>query len=620
MKISHRNAQLEIAVRRGLCASLLALSCAASLPALAADAASAPAANNSQPGTQTAVDPELVLSFVKGARFGQEQTVKAYLDRELPVNVTGDRGDTALIAAAGGGHIDIVKTLLAAGADVKKLNIEGRSALMAAALRGDEAIIKILLDSGADVKVKDQQGETALFDAVRYGHVGTVKLLLEAGAEPNIHNQRTAKAPDNGYTPLMYAARRGVAGNTASVQNWNDVITALLEKGADPNARNSRGATSLGIAQDAGYQDAVKLLLAGGAKEVFTYAGMNLNDALQVSASNGDAVKVIESLNAGADPHASSRAGVTPLMAAAYGGNVDAVRTLVERGARVNHVPNGFRAWTWTGAKLPQRQQALAQSASIGDTALIIAARLGHQDVVAYLLEHGADPALANPHGDSPLAVAAEQGHAKIVSLILAKGVDPDEGRQSTPSFTGSALVGMKAEEHNTPLMKAAQGGHINAVRVLLDAKSDPNIRGLAGKTALYWAVERGYGDVVNALLEQGAAADIKTDAGFTPLMEAAKSGRIDIVRPLIAKNADVDAREGGDVLPGTLDTSGGASMTALMFAAMGGHADVVSALLDAGADVSLRNRNGQTVIDEAEKSGHEDIARLLRGGGLAGK
>ena len=618
MKTSHRNTQLEIAARRGLCVGLFALCCAAPLPALAADEAAAPAA--AQPAGQTAVDPELVLSFVKGARFGQEQTVKSYLDRELPVDVTGDRGDTALIAAAGAGHKEIVKMLLNAGADPKALNIEGRSALMAAALRGDETIIKMLLDAGADVKVKDQQNETALFDAVRYGHAGAVKLLLGAGADPNIHNQRPVKAPDNGYTPLMYAARRGVAGNNASVQNWNDLIEALLEKGADPNARNSRGATALGIAQDAGYLDAVKLLLAGGAKEVFTYAGMNLNDALLVSASNGDAVKVIESLNAGADPHAASRAGVTPLMAAAYGGNVEAVRALVERGAHVNYVPNGFRAWTWTGAKLPQGQQALAQSASIGDTALIIAARLGHRDVVAYLLDHGADPALANPHGDSPLAVAAEQGHAKIASLILAKGVDPDEGRQSVPSFTGGALVGLKAEEHNTPLMKAAQGGHIEAVRVLLDAESDPNIRGLAGKTALYWAVERGYGEVVSLLLERGADPDIKTDAGFTALMEAAKNGRADIVRPLLAKHAEVDAREGGEVLPGTLDTSGGAGMTALMFAAVGGHADVVNALLDAGADISLRNRNGQTVIDEAEKSGHEDIARLLRGGRLAGR
>ncbi len=608
-KTSNRNTQLDVAARRGVYASLLVLCCAAPLPGLAADD---PAAKTS-PAAQTAVDPEQALSFVKAARFGQEQGVKTYLDRGLPVNVSGDRGDTALIAAAGAGHKEIVQTLLAAGADVKRRNIEGRTALMAAALHGDPAMVKLLLDNGADVQVKDPQGETALFDAVRYGHLAAVRLLLEAGADPNIHNQRAAAAPDNGYTPLMYAARRGVAGANASVQNWNDIVKALLEKGADPNARNSRGATALAVAGDAGYQDAVKLLLAGGAKEVFTYSGMNINDALLVSASNGDAVKVIESLNAGADPHAASRAGVMPLLAAAYGGNVEAVRVLVERGARVNAEPNGFRAWTWTGAKLPLRQQALAQSASIGDTALILAARLGHEEVVAYLLEHGADPARANPHGDSPLAVAAEQGHAKIVSLVLAKGVDPDEGRQRVPSFSGGALVGLKTEEHNTPLMKAAQGGHVAAVRVLLDAKADPNIRGFAGKTALYWAVERGYGEVVSLLLERGADADIKTNAGLTPLMEAAKNGRTDIVQPLLAKQADVNAREGGDVLPGTVDTSGGAGMTALMFAAMGGHAEVVSALMKAGADISIRNRNGQTVFEEAEKSGHGEIARQLR-------
>src|SRR3569623_3790953 len=184
--------------------------------------------------------------------------------------------------------------------------------------------------------------------------------------------------------------------------------------------------------------------------------GLNLIDALILAASAGDAVKVRESLAAGADPHAAARAGVTPLIAAAYGGNADAGRAVVESGARVNEIPNCYRALTWTGAKLSTKQQWLAQTASVGDTALIVAARLGHEAAVDYLLIHGADPALANPHGDTPLSVAAEQGHARIVSLILAKGIDPDEGRHAVPSFRSAAVVGHRSEERNTPLSKAA--------------------------------------------------------------------------------------------------------------------------------------------------------------------
>src|SRR3569623_1109469 len=312
----------EIVRQRMVQTALVTALCAVPWWSQAADqppaAASAPASQ-----AQTDVDPEQVATFIKAARFGQDQAVKLYLDRELPINATSNFGDTALIAAAAGGQREIVQPLLA--------------------------------------------------------------------------------------------------------------------KGADPNFRDPRGATALTIAQDAGNPDAVKLLLAGGAKEIFTYKGMNLNDALILAASAGDAVKVRESLAAGAEPQAASRAGVTPLIAAAYGGNADAVRAVVESGARVNEIPNGFRAWTWTGAKLSTKQQGLAQTASVGDTALIVAARLGHEAAEDNHLNPGAAPALANPHGDTPLSVAAEQGHAKIVALILAKGVDPDEGRQSIPSFSGRA-------------------------------------------------------------------------------------------------------------------------------------------------------------------------------------
>jgi len=620
MQPSNRNIHEAGTAWRRARAALVVAICAAPWWQLASAADAPAAAAAPAQSAQSGVDPEQVATFIKAARFGQDQAVKLYLDHDLPINVTSNFGDTALIAAAGGGQREIVETLLAKGADVNIRNREGRTALMAAAQNGDAKIVGLLIEHGADVEAKDKQGETALFDAVRYGRLAAVQRLLEAGAKPNVANQRATAAPDNGYTPLMYAVRRGIPGNSASARDWTEMVQALLEKGADANQRDARGVTALSIAQDAGNPDAVKLLLAGGAKEIYTYKGMNLDDALILAASNGDAVKVRESLAAGADPHTASRAGVTPLLAAAYGGNADAVKALVEAGAHVNEVPNGFRAWTWTGAKLPISRQPLAQAASVGDTALIIAARLGHAAVVDYLLGHGADPKLANPHTDTPLSVAAEQGHAKIVALILAKGVDPDEGRQSIPSFSGRAMVGRKNEDHNTPLIKAAQGGHNDAVRVLLEAKADSNIRGFAGKTALYWAVERGYADVVALLLERHADPDVKSDAGLSPLMEAAKNGRVDIVKALIASNAAVDAREGGDILPGTLDTSGAAAMTALMFAAIGGHAEVVQALLDAGADVSIRNNNGQTALEEAQKSGHADIVAVLRSVSVAGK
>jgi ankyrin repeat protein len=86
----------------------------------------------------------------------------------------------------------------------------------------------------------------------------------------------------------------------------------------------------------------------------------------------------------------------------------------------------------------------------------------------------------------------------------------------------------------------------------------------------------------------------------------------------LVAHHADLDAREGDDGLPGTLDVSAGTGMTALMMAVVSDHFEAVNILLQAGADVSLRNRGGQTALDAAEKGGNADIISLLRGATVA--
>ncbi|MEJ2573413.1 MAG: ankyrin repeat domain-containing protein [Gammaproteobacteria bacterium] len=582
-------------------------------PAAPPQAAAAGKAAPAKPAPPPTVDPETAANFIKAARFGQQDVVKSYLDHHLPLTVRDYLGNTALITAAGGGHADIVKELLAAGAAVNAENHEHSTALMAAALHDDTKLVKMLLDAGAKVDAKDQDGETALFNAVRYGHLGVVTLLLDAGADPNINNTLPAKSPESGYTPLMYAAKRGLVPSTTSVENWLTIIKMLLAKGAKPDARSSQGATALSVAQEYGNQDIANLLMKGGAKEALSYKGLSLNESLIMAASHGDAKEVVESLVAGADPEAKNRAGVTPLLAAAYGGSVDAVKAIMSRGANVNRVTVGFRAWTWTGAKIPLSEQALARAASLGDTALILAAQMGHEAVVAYLLDHGADPKLANPHDDTPLSVAAEQGHDKIVAMLLATGIDPNEGQRSVPAYTADATIGILPQERNPPLCKAAQGGYEKTVKVLLEKGADPDVRGFAGKTALFSAVERGYADVVNLLLDHHADPNIRSTAGESPLMEAAKAGNVQIVRALVAHHADLDAREGDEGLPGTVDVSAGTGMTPLMMAVVGGHRDVVSVLLDAGADTSIRNRNGETALDEAMKGQIDDIIGLLR-------
>jgi ankyrin repeat protein len=93
------------------------------------------------------------------------------------------------------------------------------------------------------------------------------------------------------------------------------------------------------------------------------------------------------------------------------------------------------------------------------------------------------------------------------------------------------------------PLFLAAQNGHAEAVRALLDGGADAN-KATAdnGWTPLIWAAENGHAAVVRMLLDGGADANkARTDAGWTPLLMAAQTGHAEVVRMLLDGGADAN-------------------------------------------------------------------------------
>ena len=84
------------------------------------------------------------------AREGDIEQLTAYIDAGLPVDLTNGSGDTLLILAAYHRHADLVRALLARGADHSRLNDRGQSALAAAVFRQDAEVVQVLLDAGAD--------------------------------------------------------------------------------------------------------------------------------------------------------------------------------------------------------------------------------------------------------------------------------------------------------------------------------------------------------------------------------------------------------------------------------------------------------------------------------------
>lgn len=111
------------------------------------------------------------------------------------VNVLNRHGESPLMLAALGGHLQVCQTLIARDADINK---PGWTALHYAATGGHVAIIQLLLDAHAYIDAASPNGSTPLMMAARYGTVDAVQRLLNAGADPTLKN-------DLGLTAIDFA-------------------------------------------------------------------------------------------------------------------------------------------------------------------------------------------------------------------------------------------------------------------------------------------------------------------------------------------------------------------------------------------------------------------------------
>jgi ankyrin repeat protein len=123
-------------------------------------------------------DPELLALWAKVfgfAREGQTESLLAYVDAGIPVNLTNDKGDTLVMLAAYHGHAKAVAGLLERGADPNRLNDRGQSPLAGAVFKSELEVIKALLDGGADPAA----GQPSAIDTARMFDNAEVLALLE---------------------------------------------------------------------------------------------------------------------------------------------------------------------------------------------------------------------------------------------------------------------------------------------------------------------------------------------------------------------------------------------------------------------------------------------------------
>ena len=141
----------------------------------------------------------------------------------------------------------------------------GMSVLEQAASSNHIELVRLLLAKGADVNMVDEGGFTALVNAAGNGdrNSALVKLLLEHGAAVNVRTGDTFEVVKNGPIALGHQTPLQIAAGQANYE----AVEALLKAGADVNAKDVRNATALvfAVATDHANPKVVELLLAKGA-------------------------------------------------------------------------------------------------------------------------------------------------------------------------------------------------------------------------------------------------------------------------------------------------------------------------------------------------------------------
>lgn len=260
------------------------------------------------------------LSAASG--HGDVELVKLLIAGGAEVN--GNRFTRPLNRAAGYNFTEVAKVLIDAGADLDVEYIFGDNPLNLAARAGHVEVAEILLDAGmdADLTSGSYGYYTPLHEA---SSLEFTKLLLDAGANPNAENKYK-------QTPLAYKAGRAGALRT----DTEDLVQAMIDAGASVNHISGYGYTALNQAAESGQVGVAKALIEAGAKVNLTNGCYGLFTPLHNAAEYGHLEMVKALIHAGAEINAKNKFGATPLSLASAEEHLDIVKVLMQAGADVN--------------------------------------------------------------------------------------------------------------------------------------------------------------------------------------------------------------------------------------------------------------------------------------------
>jgi uncharacterized protein len=398
------------------------------------------------------------------ARWDDAEIVDLLIKAGANVKAANRFSTTPLSLACTNGNAAVIEKLLSAGEDANAVfTVGGDNALATAARTGKLDAIRVLLKHGADVNKTNQRGQTPLMFAVAEKNAPAAQLLIENGADANAHTKPlppasrldlifSAPAPPGGMTALLFAARQndlesvkvllngkadinGTAadGTTplliAVVNEHRTLAKYLLDQGANANLSDDKGRTPLYAAID---MRNLEWSTRPAPPEKDPYTDLELINALIAKGANVNA-KLTKKLPLRGQPSFDGRwanqTGATPFWRAAQSDDVAVMKILLKAGAN-----------------------ALEASAD-KTTPLMVAAGVGWSDgqshgnqaeapaAIQICLDAGADINAVNDDGYTALHGASFRGANEVVQFLVDHGARMDiknkEGRMAVNMAEG---------------------------------------------------------------------------------------------------------------------------------------------------------------------------------------
>nr|XP_055238282.1 E3 ubiquitin-protein ligase MIB2 isoform X8 [Gorilla gorilla gorilla] len=342
---------------------------------------------------------------------------------------------------------------------------------------------------------------------------------------------------------------------------------------------------------------------------------------LVVEVALGNAARALDLLRRRPEQVDTKNQGRTALQVAAYLGQVESIRLLLQARAGVD-LPDDEGNTALHYAALGNQPEAARVLMSAGcradainstqSTALHVAVQRGFLEVVRALCERGCDVNLPDAHSDTPLhsAISAGTGASGIVE-VLTEVPNIDVTATNSQGFTllhhaslkghvlavrkilarARQLVDAKKEDGFTALHLAALNNHREVAQILIrEGRCDVNVRNRKLQSPLHLAVQQAHVGLVPLLVDAGCSVNAEDEEGDTALHVALQRHQL---LPLVADGAGGDpgplqllSRLQASGLPGSAELTVGAAVACF--------------LALEGADVSYSNHRGRSPLDLA--------------------